>query len=108
MIQISQFSLSHPDPARFVRSSWQADTDSLLFPFVVYRLLVTGVFWAVLGWSWYTFWDQGLWFVFLTNWGYLFCALQALMGTILVLAAYWKQKTSNIIDSMFGEFDSLN
>ncbi|XP_060516254.1 protein rolling stone-like [Cylas formicarius] len=102
---VTQFSLKHDRPVAFIVSQWQHDKTTPNFRYLIIRLSILIFFFV----SWvFTFIGgdefprSAKWPIFLTNWGFTLCTLQALVAagmlSVAVLAerlpskSHWREK----------------
>ncbi|XP_037959022.1 protein rolling stone-like [Teleopsis dalmanni] len=80
--QLDKFSLEHAPVDDFFKSQWQKGTRCWWW--LIYRwLLAICFFLGVLG-SLVQHFNEGKWFIYLTDWGFFLCMYTSLFGAILV------------------------
>ncbi|XP_068916637.1 protein rolling stone-like isoform X2 [Tenebrio molitor] len=85
---LQQLSLQHDTPIVFVISQWQKEKKPSIF-YLVYRWAVAILFFVTLVISIIDLKhpnssDKAKWLIYLTNWGYTICTLQALLGALIL------------------------
>jgi hypothetical protein len=76
--------LHHDDPEVFYKSQWQSNRKSLIF--LIYKWILAAFFIGIVCYSWTkniineTF---AYWFIYMTSWGILLCAVTATFSAIL-------------------------
>ncbi|XP_011189322.2 protein rolling stone [Zeugodacus cucurbitae] len=84
--QREKFLLTHEPAEDFFKSQWQSQPKSIIW--LIYRWLLAVTFAVgVLGSLIQTF-NEGKWFIYLTDWGFFLCLYTSLFGAILVTIYY--------------------
>ncbi|XP_065165988.1 protein rolling stone-like isoform X2 [Atheta coriaria] len=101
-LDISSMSFKHEDPTIFARSQWQRKKDPNAF-YLAYRVVITT--YLVIAWILSMIDSDNLhepyifhlkWLIYLTNWGFTCCVLQALVCTIMLVARYAKMRRGGL------------
>ncbi|XP_032592250.1 protein rolling stone isoform X2 [Drosophila grimshawi] len=74
--------LHHHAAQDFYRSQWQSEARS--FGFLIYRWILCTFFGTALFSYFKLYYRKGHWFIYLTNWGFVLCAVTSISGAILV------------------------
>lgn len=96
---VRSFGFGHDRPEQFVRCQWQKK-EKISIAYLVYRSVFALLFLSVWVWSIFSAEEQNTptenylskWPIYLTNWGYTFCTLQALLAVGLVTQQLVKEK----------------
>ncbi|XP_068150984.1 protein rolling stone-like [Drosophila tropicalis] len=86
--QRSKFSLHHDEPGVFCRSQWQRGDRSLIW--LLYRWFLAAFFGTGVIMSLSNSFDNGRWFVFLTDWGFTLCFYACAYGAIVATIYFIK------------------
>ncbi|KAH8377953.1 hypothetical protein KR093_008100 [Drosophila rubida] len=79
--QRSKFSLHHDEPGEFCRSQWQRGDRSIIW--LIYRWIFAAFFaGGVLG-SLIQHFNEGTWFIYLTDWGFVLCFYACTYGAVV-------------------------
>lgn len=110
----NHFSLKHEEPSIFARSQWQFEKKPSLF-YLIYRWLIMSFFVSV--WITSIIDEKNLdkeaifrvkWLIYLTNWGFTICMLQAIMATAMCMASYTSSKGGkNKVDEEMSVLQTL-
>lgn len=88
----NNFYLHHSNPSRFASGPWHSGVGPpVSVYFLVYRVLLSGTFTALLLWSMIINWEGGKWFIYLTSWGFFLCALSSYIATFVVCRGFFNQ-----------------
>ncbi|EDV57976.2 protein rolling stone [Drosophila erecta] len=90
-LRFSRLGLSHHTPTDFLRSQWQAGPKSAIF--LAYRWALGGFFGTGVVGCISQYYNNGNFFIFLTNWGFVLCGITGIAGAILVTIYHCKPET---------------
>ncbi|KAF7280190.1 hypothetical protein GWI33_006316 [Rhynchophorus ferrugineus] len=108
---LRQVSLAHERPITFILSQWQTDRNVPNIKYCIYRVCVFLTFFV----SWVfsianekTHDGSTKWAIYLTNWGYTICMLQALSVSIMILISCILPKRQGTILTLYPVYWLLN
>ncbi|CAD7085572.1 unnamed protein product [Hermetia illucens] len=84
--QMNNCGFDHHSADDFVKSQWQTRTKSFIF--LLYRCFIAAFYLAVVIYSMIDGFSNGLYFIYLTNWGIMLCMVTTMLGAILVCTWY--------------------
>ncbi|XP_036232415.2 protein rolling stone isoform X2 [Bactrocera oleae] len=87
--QREKFSLTQEPSEVFFKSQWQCQPKSIIW--LIYRWLFAATFTGGVVGSLIQSFDEGKWFIYLTNWGFLLCMYTSVFGAILVTIFYYSK-----------------
>lgn len=109
---LNKLSLQHETPATFVRSQWQTTTGASFY-YLVYRWMVTLFF--LVTWLLSVIDIDHLhedatvrlkWMIYLTNWGYTMCTLQAVLCTTMLSICFISARKKGDKEDNYGILDN--
>ncbi|XP_030080024.1 protein rolling stone-like [Drosophila hydei] len=86
--QCAKFSLYHDQPADFCRSQWQRSDRSFIW--LIYRWLLAAFFATGVICSLIDQFNEGTWFIYLTDWGFSLCFYACTYGAIVATIYFIK------------------
>ncbi|KMY90301.1 protein rolling stone [Drosophila simulans] len=90
-LRFRRLGLHHHSPTDFLRSQWQSGPKSSIF--LAYRWALGGFFGAGVVGCISEYYNNGNFFIFLTNWGFVLCGVTSIAGAILVTFYHYKPET---------------
>ncbi|XP_054745127.1 protein rolling stone-like isoform X2 [Anastrepha obliqua] len=98
--QCEKILLSHEPSDVFCKSQWQSQSKSLLW--LIYRWIFAALFSAgVLSNVIQTF-RNGIWFIYLTDWGFILCMYTSIFGAVLVTIYYCRSGKNEVAVSLWA------
>lgn len=83
--KLQRVGFHHDEPELFVTTQWTRQVEKSLI-FLLFRWILAGFFIGIVAYSWTNSISRGsfgFWFIYLTNWGILFCMISTTFAAFL-------------------------